>query len=331
MAPTVSVVIPAFNAQAFIAETIDSILAQTYRDFEIIVVDDGSTDNTGELVRQFSPPVRYIHTENSGPSHARNVGIRASQGRYVAFVDADDLWVPEKLETQIGFLESQPDMGFVFADMLMFRHDQVTLPSYFKSLKDPHVRAQIPDQSDFLADPTRLLLKCNVVPTGTVVVRKACLDQTDLFDERISNVEDLDLWIRLSLVCKFGCIPQVLKKKRDHQGNISKNRHKALEAALYMCKKLARDFPQFNEVYRDDYLRRLCRHNGTLGYFYFSNGDMKRARPHLWRSLCHKPTARKAMLMCGSFLPEAIRSMVRKIKSIGLRVCRVGRKGEELN
>lgn len=331
MDPKVSVVIPAFNAEEFITETIDSVLAQTYRDYEIIVVDDGSVDNTAELVRQFGNPVRYIKTENRGPSHARNVGIREAQGQYVAFLDADDLWTPDKLAIQVEFLSKRPDIDFVFADMLKFSKDQITMPSYFKLLKNSPVNIQIPNYEDCLDDPTRLLLKCNVVPTGTVMVRKDCLERTDLFDEKISNVEDLDLWIRLSLVCRFGCIPRVLKKKRDHQGNISKNRLRALKAALYMCAKLTRDFPQFTDVYRKEHTRRICRHNRTLGYYYFTNNEMKHARPHLWRSLCYQPTTSSVVLFCASFFPLCIIEKIRIIKAFGKKRLNPNLKGDELN
>lgn len=330
MNPCVSVVIPAFNAEEFIRETLDSVLSQTFQDFEIIVVDDGSVDRTGDIVIEYGHPVRYIKTENHGPSHARNVGIRSSKGRYVAFLDADDLWTPEKLAVQISFLEQRQDVGFVFADMEMFNNDKITMPSYFQSLKDPLVRAKIPGHHDILDDPTSLLLKCNVVPTGTVVVRRDCLEHTELFDEKISNVEDLDLWIRLSLVCRFGCIPNVLKRKRDHQGNISKNRYKALSAAIYMCEKLSRNFPQFKDRYRREIMRRVSRHHGTFGYYYFQKNTMKKARPHLWKSLRHRPTARNAMLWCATFFPLSITNMIRRLKSTGT-LRKTGIKGEKYN
>src|SRR5436309_7380613 len=111
--PKVSVIIPVFNGERYIRQTIESVLAQTYRDFELLVIDDGSTDGTAEAVKEYEKDLRYVHQGNGGASKARNQGIRFSQGKYIAFLDADDLWEPEKLTIQVEFLERNPKIGLV--------------------------------------------------------------------------------------------------------------------------------------------------------------------------------------------------------------------------
>ncbi len=108
--PEISVIIPAFNAGRFINRTIDSVLAQTYKDYELIVVDDGSTDNTGEAVKSYGEKVRYIYQPNAGDGPARNTGINAAKGRWIAFLDHDDEWPPEKLVAQMKLLSANPDL-----------------------------------------------------------------------------------------------------------------------------------------------------------------------------------------------------------------------------
>ena len=115
--PTVSVVIPLYNARTVIQETIESVLAQTWKDYEIIVVDDGSTDGSDEVVRQFTGRARLVRRENGGVAKARNLGIEQSSGKYVALLDHDDLWHPTKLEKQVAVLERNPLIGMVITDV----------------------------------------------------------------------------------------------------------------------------------------------------------------------------------------------------------------------
>jgi len=303
--PLVSVIMPAFNAENFIDESLRSIFAQTFENYEIIVVDDGSTDRTPEILKRYERKVRYIRIANQGPSHARNTGIRAARGRYVAFLDADDLWTPDKLALQIGFLENRPHVDLVFADMLKFNGDRIVMPSYFKSLKDSVIRRKIRTESEGLVDATVMLLQCNVIPTGTVVLRKTALQQSGLFDEKISNVEDLDLWIRFSFNSKIGCLHNILKKKREHGTNISSNRLKALEAAVYVFEKYRKDFPQAVDRYKRLYHTRLSWQYYNLGYYFFSNRQMKIARNYFKKSVGRTFSKTAMLYYLATFLPVA--------------------------
>jgi glycosyltransferase involved in cell wall biosynthesis len=201
--PLVSVIIPAYNAQDFIAGAIQSVLQQTFQDFEIVVVDDGSTDGTVDALAPFRDRVRYYRQPNAGPSAARNRGIASSTGKYIAFQDADDLWLPDKLAKQVDYLEHHTDCVLVYTD---FTWNPVTKQSRLQHFE--------PRQAGkwFLH-----LLQQNFIATPTVVIRRETLDNQELFNPWLRGAEDLDLWLRLARVGSFGFIDRVLVEvRRDH-------------------------------------------------------------------------------------------------------------------
>ena len=191
------VIIPAYNADQFIAQAIQSVLNQTYGSYEIIVVDDGSTDQTKDVLKGFDGRIHCIHQgKNLGPSAARNVGIEIAQGKYICFLDADDLWTPDKLEAQIDFLGRHPDIAFVFSDHQNFKSGDVAPRSYLDEKKETFGESfvtEVPIQNAFLK-----LIHENFISTPTVMLRKSCLQKTGLFDESLWSVEDRDLWLRFA-------------------------------------------------------------------------------------------------------------------------------------
>jgi glycosyltransferase involved in cell wall biosynthesis len=175
--PLVSVIIPTYDARQYVCDAIDSALAQTYRDTEIIVVDDGSSDATGELLQhKYGNRIGYLYKENGGPASARNLGIRNSRGEFIAFLDADDLWLPEKLEKQLA----------------VFDEDTLLVGCGENSLNDGSV-----ERIDF----ETFAIKNRFANSG-VVIRRAALEKVGMFDERqeFIAVEDWDMWLRLSKV-----------------------------------------------------------------------------------------------------------------------------------
>jgi len=321
MDPAVSVVIPAFNAEKYIKESINSILSQTFQDFEIIVVDDGSTDNTGKIIKQYGSKVNYIFQENSGPSKARNTAISVAKGKYIAFLDADDLWTPNKLELQVGFLESHKDVGMVFADMITFNENGVIIESYLRKIKRKingvNFYKNLLTEQHEVRDPFLLLVQANFIPTGTVVVRKSCINKAGLFDETISSVEDLDMWMRMAICCKIGFVPHVLKKKRDHAGNISKDNFKATVSAIYVRKKIAKQFPELAEIYRKDFDKRFSQLYFSKGYGYFSKQDLLKARTCFGESFFHKANAKALIYMLSCYLPLTWINVIKVLRNIG--------------
>lgn len=184
----VSVVIPAYNAARYIAATLDSVFAQTLPAFEILLVNDGSPDTSAleSALAPYQAKIRYLKQENRGPSAARNVAIQAARGKYLAFLDSDDLWMPQHLQKQVAFLEDHPQYGLAYANGVVLRSD-VPVAILFETTPQS-------SPTDFDA----LLHERSTVITSSTVVSREALLQVGLFDEQMRRCEDYDLWLRLS-------------------------------------------------------------------------------------------------------------------------------------
>jgi glycosyltransferase involved in cell wall biosynthesis len=212
--PQVSVVIPSYNSAGYIVAAVESARAQTFTDIEILVVDDGSTDDTRAVVAPYETvsgtPVRYIHQANAGVSAARNKGIAQSRGRYVAFLDADDLWLPQKLERQMAALAANPAAGACHTANFLVDDNLNPLGEHHC----PRVGAVLED----------LLFRGNAVGTpSSVVVEKRWLEKTGGFNDAFSHSADWDMWIRLAQHTEFVYVDEPLLKYRWHANNMSRN------------------------------------------------------------------------------------------------------------
>lgn len=242
--PLASVIIPAWNAEQFVAETLESVYAQTWRHFEVIVVNDGSTDKTVDAIKAFekekaggSISLKLINQKNSGPSSARNVGMGAARGGYFVFLDADDLWVPDTLEKLIDFAEAHSHVSLVFGDAGSFDDDGIRFDSFFEKRGRPAT-----DKKNIVTNALEQLLESNFILTGTLLLRRECIDHVGYFDENISHGEDYDLWIRIALFHKIGCIGDRLMMRRMHKSNLSLHETRFYDAKLYLLKKLRERF-----------------------------------------------------------------------------------------
>jgi glycosyltransferase involved in cell wall biosynthesis len=203
----VSVIIPTYNSVEYICEAVDSALAQTYQDFEIIVIDDGSSDDTHQILSQYGNKIKYIYQGNRGVSAARNRGIHEAQGEYVAFLDADDGWYPDKLKGQVSIAEQNPEIDLFFSDWEAFNVRGLLRASFRPSLvadfeagsfRHEIAGATLNDGSIFKGNFYNDLIMGNVITTCSVLVRKGCLEKVGYFDESLSISEDYDLWMRIS-------------------------------------------------------------------------------------------------------------------------------------
>ena len=215
--PAVSVVIAAFNAERTIAETLGSIAAQTCRDFEVIVVDDGSTDRTAELVGDSAagfPQLVCIGQANRGQPAARNRGIAAARGRYVAFVDADDLWMPEKLERQVGYFDAHPEAGLVYSDAEVFDG------ASGRTLCRVSDKCRL-HEGDVLE---QLLLK-SFIPSPTPMVRREVFGEVGLFDEsrELAIGEDWNMWLRIAEHRSIAVVLEPLARVRLHDRSMMRS------------------------------------------------------------------------------------------------------------
>jgi len=207
----VSVIIPAYNAARYLPSTLDSVLGQTYRDFEVIVVDDGSTDETVEVLRSYGNRLCFAVQEHQGQAFAINRGIRMAKGEYLAYFDADDLMIPTKLEVQAGYLDQHPEVDVVYTDMYCTTPNSGTMLVKYQPL-----------------DPFRLLQRCCVCRI-TVMHRRACLEEVGLFNEQLTGSDDWDMWVRMSERCRMAHIDQALSEYRIHGANISFTRPKRMD------------------------------------------------------------------------------------------------------
>jgi glycosyltransferase involved in cell wall biosynthesis len=211
--PRVSVIIPTYNRAGLIRAAIESVQAQTYRDFEIIVTDDGSTDATAEIVAWLGDTIIYVPLPHRGqPAATRNGGLRVARGEFVAFLDSDDVFFPHKLALQVAALEGCPEVGMVYSDGCFFRDDP----------GQPTGRVQdgLPTPSgDIFAD----LLRGNMLAPPVVLIRRSCLDLVGEFDEHpdLCSVEDYDLWLRIAAQFQICYVAGEVAAIRRHRKSIS--------------------------------------------------------------------------------------------------------------
>jgi glycosyltransferase involved in cell wall biosynthesis len=222
-----TLIIPAFNAERYVGQAIQSVLDQTCPDFEIIVVDDGSTDYTAELVRHCQDHrIVYLHQENRGLAGARNTGIRTATGEHIGFLDADDLWHARFLETCVGFLAQNPHVDIIRTGWSYIDSDGSYLPA----------KPQWGGWHDNVLD--RLIVNNVFVPVSAVV-RRHCFKVAGLFDEGLRANEDWDLWLRMAWYgFKFDFIAKSLAMYRRHDSNMTLDPDRMLTSRLAVLAKI---------------------------------------------------------------------------------------------
>ena len=228
-APTVSVIIPAYNVSAYIAEALDSVFAQTFSDFEAIVVDDGSPDRDA-LKRTLQPyfgRIVYLEQENKGLSGARNMGIRAARGKYVALLDADDIWERDYLAVQVGYLRDHPEIDVVYPDAVIFG-EGLDVGRVYSELFP--TRAEVSFES---------LLNREAYVFISVTGKREVFVNAGLFDEDLRACEDIDLWLRLAWAgTRFATHGQRLVSYRRHKTSLSADPIRLARSKIDMMERL---------------------------------------------------------------------------------------------
>lgn len=263
----ISIIIPAYNSMEYLPDAIQSVLNQTFTNYKIIVVNDGSTDKTAQWVSQVSDSrIHLISQPNRGKSAARNAGIKAAQTKYIAFLDADDIWEETKLERQLNYLENHPEVGLVYTWTDLADHTGQSIGRTIKPTAEGNV---------WLA-----LVQSNILVCGsTPLIRTDCFKQVGLFDPMLLLSQDWDMWIRLAAKYKFGIIRLPLVFYRQHTGNTSKNWRKMQIYNTRVLEQALKDAPIRFRVVIDDiryealsslfiYLGWLAFHNAEYGEAY---------------------------------------------------------------
>jgi glycosyltransferase involved in cell wall biosynthesis len=281
--PRVSVVIPTYNSAAMVEEAIESVLAQTYRDFEIVVIDDGSTDNTEHVVKRFAGRIHYFKQKNEGVSAARNAGIKKSRGQYIAFLDSDDLWLPEKLAEEIPLLDADPQLGLVYCDWAVVSGDALLQASYLKGLGA---------SSGYVFDD---LIQSGFILTSGVVVRRACLDNVGDFDKSLAIAQDYDLWLRVSYQWRVQLVDKCLFTKRSWDGSLSSDLIKTALERISLFQKTLRELPDMTPRSRRLVRHQLALNHWDVGYDNFDSFSFEEAREHFRSSLMYDWTNAKVL------------------------------------
>jgi glycosyltransferase involved in cell wall biosynthesis len=284
--PLVSVVIPTYNSAQFIGEAVDSCLAQTYPNCEIIVVDDGSTDDTRDRVEaRYGEQIGYLYQPNAGPSAARNCGIRAARGAFIQFCDADDQLLPAKVERCMEVFQRQPEVGVVYTRYQHVEADGKT-PA---PLSDPPLLS-----GDIFCD--LLLSNGNAILTSATLVRREALLDVGLYDERtdLRGTEDWDLFLRLAARYRYASIDEILLLYRRHAAGLTANSYRMAQGRLITIQK-ARHYPGRERCLDDAAYDRLeaSRHH-VMAMVRWRMGDRGGARRSLREAIRLDPAHRAA-------------------------------------
>lgn len=275
----VSIILPTYNCARFLSDSLGSVLSQTYDRYEIIVVDDGSTDNTKEVLNAFLQKIKYIDLgQNRGLPAARNIGIQSAQGTYIAFLDADDLWLPEKLQTDVEYFTQHPDVSMVYSRHMNIDEQGVVL--------DGGTKRRLPSGNIFI----RLFSEQNFIVPSSVVVRKEVFATAGLFDEQLFNCQDWDMWLRIAFYFKVAGINKPLVQYRHNPHSLSKNRNNVLKYQKLVIDKTYNAFKDMMcKMSERRYKKRLASHYAKIGRYYLRTGNKRLANENFRLSLQYNP------------------------------------------
>lgn len=283
MTSIVSVILPCYNGARWIREAIESVLAQTYKDFELIIVDDGSTDSSGKIVSLYSNDARvcYIYQKNRGFSAAINKGIRESSGDFVGFIGQDDLWMPKKLKEQVNYLRKHQNVDLVHSNYYIIDLEG-------KIVKKRNTKMQEPPST---GENVKELFLGNFIAFETVLVRKKSLEEVGVFDERMIAFSDHDMWLRIAGSSNIGYIDLPLVKKRHHEAQLSRVREEAgIKDELLITKKAIDRYPFLRKYER----KKLTDLYYAWGVALLVRENRKQAKQKFLKSIKYQPWKLKA-------------------------------------
>ncbi|MEZ0154848.1 MAG: glycosyltransferase family 2 protein [Candidatus Reddybacter sp.] len=313
----ISAVVPTYNNAEYIADAINSILSQAHPVDEIIIVDDGSTDNTEAIVdaitKRSTNKIIYIKQDNQGPSSARNQGIEAASGDWLAFLDADDLWTPAKIALQLEALVSEPQLKLIAADMSEInRQGKLIVESVL-------AKHQLLEKLQALAGkpvPNALnaLLTKNFIPTGTALVNRAIVIAAGGFNTHIRFGEDLELWAKIAADHPITCLPQVMMHRRQHGSNATQSTVLMLEGLVKVMQSLrawGAEKLLLKHVNPDQLVATAL---SDLAYWHFNQCDYKQARKFFTSSLRERPSIRALIYSGACLLPGTVIDHIKTLK-----------------
>jgi len=295
----VSLIIATFNHARFLDAAIDSALAQTLGAVDVIVVDDGSTDDTPAVLARYAGRVRVLRQPNRGLAAARNAGLAAARGTYVAFLDADDVMAPTKLAAQLEVLERSPTIGWTYCDVLI---ETVATRTTVTASERFGYGARALDGWLFPE-----LIHGNFIPAIAPMIRRTALDAVGGFDERLTALEDWDMWLRLSLLAEARYTPAVLVTYRIRPGGMSEDRARMDKNRFCVLDKINRTRPVALESLGSVGRRLIADTHNWLGKEAYASGDWSEARRRFAASVLTVPWQREAPWLLGKSLVRTAR------------------------
>lgn len=310
----ISVIIPAFNSEQFIVQAIESVFFQTYQNFELIVVDDGSRDNTRNILENYKDTknISLISQKNQGAAAARNAGIKSSRGDYISFLDSDDVWLPRKLEVQKKCIESKPKIGVVYSDWSTFDENGIIEENFPLSRKLPRPSGDIFNE---------LIGSC-LLSTITVMIKKEVFNDVGYFDEHLVRGEDYDLWLRIAAKHLFVYCPGTVAMYRQRSGSLTHSITKAKDHKpdeLMVINNTLERYPEKRKEINDKKLKR--RYSDVYfqrGYSAYYRGDFRLAKNYFRSSIVAWPLSLKAFIysFIATFFPETSLSVITGCKNV---------------
>lgn len=282
----VSVVLPCCNGARWIGKAVESILAQTCENFELVIIDDGSTDDSKTIIAPYlyDKRIRYIYQDNRGFSAAINRGMKESKGIFIGFIGQDDLWMPTKLESQLRYISKHKNIDLVHSNYYIIDA---------KGRIMRVVRARTPDFSRKEEVVKRLFLD-NFIGFETVLVKRRCFDQVGFFDENMIGFSDHDMWLRIAGSFNIGYLDLYLVGKREHEFQLSQVRAEAvLRDEFLVVKKAIEYYPFLKRVEQ----KKLTSLYYFLGMTLVQKGDHKKAKQQLIKVIMYQPWKLKATLV----------------------------------
>ena len=290
----VDVIIPSHNSM-FIGQAIESVLKQTYQDIHIIIIDDGSTDTTkkitGHYIHDNPDKISYYYQNQAGPASARNTGISNSDGEYIAFLDADDIWLPEKITKQISEFTRKPEIGFVYCDNYFVDKDGKIIDDYVRKVKLV--------EGDILLD---FFMDFFLITSG-IILRRRCLEITALFNEELEVGEDFEFFLSLTQHFRAGVVREKLYKRRVWRGSLSKQDY---EKNSMIDIQTLKDYIVRNSVFYDKNKIKVKQRFANLyykfGYMYLQDKKRRKAMNKFYKSLITYPNIKAIKGLINSFI-----------------------------
>jgi len=337
--PLVTVIIPAYNCAGFISNAVKSVLSQTYPDVELIVVDDGSKDDTAGVLQPFKQHLTYVHQENGGVSKARNTGMRSASGEYIAFLDADDVWDRSKLEIQVKVMEENRDIGFLFSDFQQMKDQEIfpdrTYETAFNVFREYGCRIEDFFEKKggvivkgisvdyYYGDVYRHLFLGNFILPSSVLFRRSLIDKVGYLNEEYRVAEETEYFLRLSRHAMAGFVKQpLLYYEMPASGNLSgkSNTERLMKNALKIqIDSLVNNFRLSEKKEISHYIKALSVTYCRLAYYYLSERRVEEARRYAAHGIKTDRTNGKAyrIYVAGMLPQQILEGMARAKRRLG--------------